>query len=348
MIEYGTGNLLTADVEALVNTVNTHGVMGKGIALQFRQAFPQNYEFYRKACERQEVVTGRMLVYETGSFTNPRYIINFPTKRHWKGKSRLEDIESGLRTLIDVVKSYSICSIAVPPLGCGNGGLDWNDVRPLIESAFATLPDVRVVLFSPGGAPDAEQMPVSTKRPKMTPGRAAIIALIERYAQPGYSLSFREIQKLAYFLQEIGEPLKLDFAKGTYGPYTETLNHVLQRIEGHFIRGYGDRSGREAIHLLPDADREAEVYLREHSDVRERIEQVARLIEGFETPYGLELLATVHWLTRDNPEIATNPEAVVEGVHAWNERKQKTFRREHIEVALARLNDEGWVMGQSA
>ncbi len=158
MIEHVTGNLLEAEAEAFVNTVNTVGVMGKGIALQFRQAFPENYTVYRAACERGEVQPGRMLVVPTGQMGNPRYIINFPTKRHWKGKSRMEDIESGLPALVAAVQEYGMHSLAVPPLGCGNGGLDWNAVRPRIEAAFTALPDVHVLLYAPTGAPNSDPM----------------------------------------------------------------------------------------------------------------------------------------------------------------------------------------------
>lgn len=343
MIEYVHGNLLEAHVEALVNTVNTVGIMGKGIALQFRQAVPDNYDFYRKACERGDVEIGRMLVFPIGKLTNPRYIINFPTKRHWKTKSRIEDIEAGLHDLIEVVKTKEISSIAIPPLGCGNGGLDWDDVRPRIEAAFAEIPNVHVQLFAPEGAPAAEEMRVATKRPSMTAGRAAIIGLMEQYAVPGYRLTLLEIQKLAYFLQAIGEPLKLDFSKGPYGPYTEVLHHVLQRIEGHFIRGYGDRSRGVSIRLLPGADQEVEEFLQEYPEVRQRLQRVAELIEGFETPYGLELLATVHWLANEDPKVAQDPEAAIKGVKSWSKRKNETFRPEHIRVAWSRLQQEGWL-----
>jgi O-acetyl-ADP-ribose deacetylase (regulator of RNase III) len=230
MIERVTGNLLEADVEALVNTVNTVGIMGKGLALQFRQASPENYQAYRKACERKEVQPGQMFVFDTGQLTNPRYIINFPTKRHWRQKTRIQDIEDGLAALVEVVREKDIRSLAVPPLGCGNGGLDWDEVRPLIEQALSTLPDVQVLLYAPAGAPEAEQMHVATKRPNMTPGRAALLGVLDTYALPGYRLTMLEIQKLAYFLQVAGEPLRLEFTKGSYGPYTEVLHHVLQRF----------------------------------------------------------------------------------------------------------------------
>jgi O-acetyl-ADP-ribose deacetylase (regulator of RNase III) len=150
MIEYCSGNLLEADAEALVNAVNTVGVMGKGIALQFRRAFPANYAAYRRACERGEMQPGRMFVFDTGQPTNPRYILNFPTKRHWKDKSRLADVKSGLSALPETVRQLNIKSIAIPPLGCGLGGLQWETVHPLLVEAFAALPQVRVLLYAPG------------------------------------------------------------------------------------------------------------------------------------------------------------------------------------------------------
>src|SRR5215510_9661131 len=252
-----TGNLLDADVDALVNTVNTVGVMGKGVALQFKNAFPENYEAYRRAAEDEAIRLGRMFVFDIGKLTRPRFIINFPTKQHWKSRSRLEDIESGLVDLVRVIRELDIKSVAVPPLGCGNGGLDWEDVRPRIETALAPLEDVRTLLYAPSGAPAASGMKVATKRPRMTLGRAALLELLERYIEPGFGASVLEIQKLLYFMQIGGEPLRLNFAKGMYGPYAENVNHVLQAIEGHYLRGYGDRSLRvadwEPLELIPGA-----------------------------------------------------------------------------------------------
>jgi O-acetyl-ADP-ribose deacetylase (regulator of RNase III) len=338
------GDLLSADAEALVNTVNTVGIMGKGIALQFKQAFPDNYSAYEAACKRGEVQIGRMFVYHRNAFNNPRIIINFPTKRHWRGKSKIEDIESGLSALIEVVRTETICSIAIPPLGCGNGGLDWKQVRPRIEKAFSQVPHVAVQLFHPEGAPRAEEMKVATKRPAMTPGRAAILGLLSRYALPGYRLTLLEIQKLAYFLQEAGEPLKLDFQKQKYGPYAENLHFVLQRIESHFVRGYGDRSRHVSLHLFADAVREAEEYLTTETGTLERLARVAALIEGYETPYGLELLSTVHWIaTRDIPDAKSDVARVISGVHEWNDHKRKTFSRERISAAWKRLRIEHWL-----
>ena len=149
MIELTQGDLLKQDAEALVNAVNCVGVMGRGIALQFRQAFPENFKFYEAACKRGDVLPGAMLVFVTDRPTNPRYIINFPTKRHWRDRSRIADIQLGLMAFVSEVKDQSISSIAIPSLGCGLGGLEWSAVRPRIENAFANVPDVRVWLFEP-------------------------------------------------------------------------------------------------------------------------------------------------------------------------------------------------------
>ncbi len=149
MIRSTKGNLLTAPVEALVNTVNTVGVMGKGLALQFREAFPENYKAYREACARGELAVGRMFVTENLSGTNPRYIINFPTKAHWRDPSRLEYVTAGLKDLAHILRERQIQSVAIPPLGCGLGGLQWAVVKPLIIAALDEMPEVNILLFEP-------------------------------------------------------------------------------------------------------------------------------------------------------------------------------------------------------
>jgi O-acetyl-ADP-ribose deacetylase (regulator of RNase III) len=348
MIEIAKGNLLGADAEALVNTVNCVGYMGKGIALQFKQAFPENFKAYEAACRAGKVVPGKMFVFDNGRLLNPRYIINFPTKRNWRGKSRIQDIKSGLQALAADVRRLGIHSIAVPPLGCGLGGLDWRVVRPMIEQTFAASPNVRVLLFEPAGTPDAKAMPVRTARPRMTPARALFIKLMDAYAALEYSRTLLEVQKLAYFLQEAGEPLRLKYEAGHYGPYATNLNKVLEVMEGHFIRGYGDsqKPGAE-IELLPGAVEEAAIFLADKSDSLARLEQVAQLIQGFETPYGMELLATVHWVAhRGGPqskEPAADADSAIRQIHAWNPRKQQVFKREHIRTAWQQLEQSGWM-----
>lgn len=345
MIQFKQGNLLEEKAEALVNTVNCVGVMGKGIALQFKQAYPENFRQYEKACRAKEVQPGYMFTVATGSIFNPRFIINFPTKRHWRGKSQLEDIKIGLVALVAEVQKLGITSIAIPPLGCGNGGLSWSEVKPLIESSFAQLPHVQVIIFELSGAPAADKMQVATKKPNMTRARALFIRLLELYGIPGYELTKLEIQKLAYFLQEAGEPLKLPYVKHKYGPYANNLNHVLRRIEGHYIRGYGDGTSKAEsaeIYVLPEGREAAQAFLNTQTEAQERLELVSNLIYGFETPYGMELLATVHWVVIENPDVVHDVEKVILLVHEWSDRKRNLFKPEHIRKAWQRLHEQNW------
>lgn len=342
MVEFVTGNLLEADAEALVNTVNTKGVMGKGVALQFKRAFPENYKAYRAACERGQVQLGRMFVFDSGRMGRPRYVINFPTKDHWRSRSRLADIDSGLEDLRRVLVELEIESVAVPPIGCGLGGLRWADVRPRIETALGSLP-VRVLVYEPHGAPAPEEMPERRDRPRMTAFRATLIWLLSRYLTPGEAASPLEVQKLLYFLQEAGEPLRLNFEKQRYGPYADAARHAVTHIEGHYVTGFGDGTGPGDVRLLPGALDEAVSVLTDHPETRERYERVAELIDGFETPYGLELLATTHWVaTHEN---ADTPSSAAERVRAWSPRKGHLFTDEHIGVAWERLEEGGWLSG---
>lgn len=345
MIVPSRGNLLLADVEAVVNTVNCVGVMGKGIALQFKQAFPDNFRVYEKACKAGEVQIGRMFTFATGQMGNPKFIINFPTKRHWKGMSRIQDIEAGLVALVEEVRRLGVRSIAVPPVGCGNGGLDWKQIEPRIIKAFEAVPDVRVLLYPPIGAPVAESMPVGTEAPRMTRGRAMVLRLLELYQSQGYRHTLLEVQKLAYFLQVAGEELRLKFLPAKYGPYAENLNHVLERLEGHFIRGFGDRSTAVEIHLLPEASDAVREFFGTSADAEatQRLQRVADLIEGFETPYGMELLATVHWVGSHDERAAKDPNVAMAGVRAWNAGKAKRFCVDHhIIAAWQILRDQEW------
>lgn len=347
MITLTKGNLLKADAEALVNTVNCQGFMGKGIALQFKKAYPENFKAYERACRAGEVQPGRMFIFPTGSMMNPKYIINFPTKRHWREKSRMEDIKSGLKALVEDVRRLQLSSIALPPLGCGLGGLDWRVVKPVIEQAFTEVPHIQAMLFEPAGAPEAKAMPVGTKRPKMTLARALFIRLMRQYTEMAYRLTLLEIQKLAYLLQSSGEPLRLNYVAHLYGPYAHNLNKVLEIMEGHFIRGYGDSQRPDVeIELLPGATAEADRFLKNHLNSASRLARVIDVIDGFETPYGMELLSSVHWVATHESPPAMGAEAAVQAVHRWHDRKRRMFKPEHIHIAWKRLQELGWVKGK--
>ena len=341
MIEYTTGDLLKSDADALVNTVNCVGVMGRGIALQFKKAFPDNFKAYKAACDREDVRPGKMFVFERQELVGPRYIINFPTKRHWKGKSRIEDVTIGLKDLANEIRERDIGSIAIPPLGSGLGGLNWPDVRREIEIALSDLSDVRIIVFEPSGAPEVVK---SKEMPKMTPGRAALVALMDRYLgglmDPFVTLL--EVHKLMYFMQEAGQPLQLRYEKGPYGPYAKNLGHVLNAVEGHLVSGDkdgGDQPDKQ-LELVPGAREDANAQLMEDAEVLTRFDLVADLVEGFETPFGMELLATVHWVARQ--EGANSVEEAVSRIYSWNERKRQ-FTPRQIEIAYQTLSHKQWL-----
>lgn len=341
MIEYKNGDILREDVEAIVNTVNCVGIMGRGLALQFKNKFPQNFKEYQLACTNKEVQLGKMFVHQTGQLINPKYIINFPTKGHWKQNSKIEDISNGLDDLITIIEKYSIKSIAIPPLGSGLGGLDWKMVKKLIEEKLKNI-NCTIILFEP--LEQKIEKSITKEIPKMTAGRAALIGLMDRYLQGLMDpfISLIEVHKLMYFMQESGEELRLKYKKAQFGPYADNLRHVLNTIEGHFISGYedGGDAPTKQLKLIPKAVEDAKNYLTNKKNTNENFVKVAKLVDGFETPFGLELLSTVHWVVKN--ENASNLEEVISKIYNWNERK-KHFSRKQIQIALDTLVKNDWL-----
>ncbi|HEX7729877.1 MAG TPA: macro domain-containing protein [Terracidiphilus sp.] len=344
MIDFKTGNILASNAEALVNTVNCVGIMGRGIALQFKTKFPANFKAYAAACESGDVQPGRMFVFSTGWLTGPKYIINFPTKRHWRGDSRLEDIDSGLAALRNVILERGIQSIAVPPLGSGLGGLDWTHVRSRIERTLGTLDGVRIEVFEPNPESTRQSKPSGSKAPNMTPSRAALVELVRNYLAGllDPSVTLLEVHKLMYFMQLAGEPLNLKFTQAPYGPFAENLRYLLMKIEGYFLSGYADGgdSPTKQLQLVPGAVDDAQRIIASHPDTRNRMQRVTDLVDGFETPFGLELLSTVHWVA-SRCESCTDA-AIIQGTYAWSERKRQ-FTERQIRIALKVLTEKDWL-----
>lgn len=347
VIREAHGNLLAADVDALVNTVNTVGVMGKGIALQFKRAYPEMFREYARAARAGELQTGQMHVWETHAATGPRFVINFPTKRHWRSPSKLEFVTSGLDDLARLIVAKEIKSIAVPPLGCGQGGLAWSTVRPLIERSLGGL-DSEVWLYPPEGPPRASEMLDRRPRPALNPARAGMLAMMQAYREVTWDApSVIEVQKLMYFLQVAGEDLRLTFDEGRYGPYSDRLRQVLADMEGHYLLGFGDGSCKvneaEPLELIDDGGEQAVLLLADHAELSSRIARVLQLAEGFETPYGLELLASTHWVTTHRETATADPAMVIDHVQGWTARKRRLFAGAHIQAAWERLRDTGWL-----
>ena len=345
MIEIIKGNIIDQKTEAIVNTVNCVGVMGRGIALSFRDAFPENYREYKKLCDEGAIVPGRMFVFVAGDIFEKKYIINFPTKKHWKEKSKIEYIKAGLDDLVRAVKEYCITSITIPPLGCGLGGLDWREVRPLIEKAMSILPDVKINIIEPDKNYEIDRKKdIVTEKHKLTVGRASLLVLMGRYleAMMDTNVTLLEIHKLMYFLQEAGEPLRLKYQKAVYGPYASNLRHVLDVMNNIYISGFDDREDNpeKEIDMLNHSYREADDFLSDKTSTLANIGRVSSLISGFETPFGMELLSTVHWVaTRENADSPTKATALT---HDWNSRKA-IFKKKQIESAWGRLKEQNWL-----
>ena len=349
-ITFTQGDLLDAPAEALVNTVNTVGVMGKGIALMFKENFPENFRAYVDACKEGEVQVGRMFVTERRHLTGPRWIVNFPTKKHWRYPSRFEWIDSGLVDLKRVIAENGIRSVALPPLGSGNGGLEWAEVRARIQNAFQDVPDVHVIVYEP-----TRQYQNVTKRAadkKLTPARALVSELIRRYAILGFECTLLEVQKLAYFLEnkleteDTSNPLQLSFKAHVYGPYADRLRHLLEGIDGSYLeceKRLADAGPLDRIRFNEaERDRVATFIKSEGKQYISALEETTRLIDGFESPFGMELLATVHWLI-SREGVASNVPALMDGLKHWpggqrsGERKSRIFNEQAIKTALERV-----------
>lgn len=342
MFEFTNENILDSKVDAIVNTVNCVGIMGKGLALQFKHIFPDNFKAYQKACRQGKVCPGHIFIFEMGLFDKPKYIFNFPTKRHWREDSYIEDIKLGLKDLVKITKALKIKSIAIPPLGCGNGKLLWSEVRNLIIEAFKEMDNVVVKIIEPHE--QEKIINISLNKPKMSRARALLIKLIGRYTEIQDRLTLIEIQKLAYFLQESGEDLKLKFEQGHYGPFANNLNKALQALEGHYIKGFNPYNPKPnlEIQLIDNILENANEFLINDTAALLRLELVENLIDGFETPYGLELLATVHWIVHYAIQKANNPIEAVDLIHKWNSEKRK-FNSEHIEITWNHLKKSNWI-----
>jgi len=340
MFQIVTGNLLDAQVDALVNTVNTVGIMGKGIALQFKEAFANNYKIYNDACKKGLVHIGELLVVKDQNvILGEKLIINFPTKKHWKQPSHYEYIELGLKALSEYIEYNNVKSIALPPLGCGNGGLDWNVVRPMIEKYLAPL-NAEIYVYEPNSAVKSVlQKQQITHKAKLTPARAMLLYALFYYEAIGENTSLFSANKLAYFLQKMGENLKLKFEANLYGPYAIGVGHVLYSLNGTYLNGLEQNQAKafEALKLNYEKFNEVKTYINEElsSEQKLRLKNLIKFIEGFESELSLEVLASVAYLLDKNPDWSL--EEMKDGIYGWNARKKRLFKEHYIEIAYTHL-----------
>ena len=339
MINYIKGDLLSSNADALVNTVNTVGVMGKGIALQFKTRFPKNFKVYADACKSKTFKTGEVLVVQDGDLLEQKLIVNFPTKAHWKGDSKYEFISEGLLALKNAIVQYKIQSIAIPPLGCGNGGLEWSKVKSMIEESLSDLP-VDIQVYTPNEEiKQLLQQQSEKKEVKLTNARAMLLYLMFHYEANGEQSSLFVANKMAYFLQRSGEPLRLKFEAHHYGPYAVQVNHVLFALNGQYLKGLEQNESKpfEPIHLNYDLLDEVKRYIDKELSFEQhnRLKNVIKLLRGFESTFSVELLSTIDFIM--HTENVHEVDQVEKSITNWSDRKKNSFQRNHIEIALTHL-----------
>jgi O-acetyl-ADP-ribose deacetylase (regulator of RNase III) len=344
-------NLLNCKVDALVNTVNCVGIMGKGIALQFKQRWPENFKAYASACKKGEVKIGKMFTYMLNGNDKPNFIINFPTKIHWRNKSELSYITEGLDDLIKVIKDFNIKSIAIPALGCGNGNLDWNIVYPIIKEKLAPLANlVEFHIFEP----DSKYSTISEELefPKLTIGRALLIHLVTFYHDElDFSISKAELQKLGYFAKESGykEMNALQFEKGMEGPYSAHIENFVNEMVPEYLQIISDDSQDNNIEAADKVAQKSSAMLETDNIALSSFDNVKELISGYTHPYGMELLSSVHWVAKH--ESCQTDEEIVTAIHnwggenhpEWSKRKQILLEKGDILEAVELMRSKKWI-----
>ncbi len=342
-MKYVKGNLLEAPTQALVNTVNTVGVMGKGIALQFKEAFPNNFKLYQAACKNGTLQPGQLLVVREQTLSGKKVIVNFPTKTEWYLKSKYEYIETGLQALVEAIKTHEIKSIAIPPLGCGNGGLQWPKVRTMIEQYLGEISDVEVVVYEPNEAiKSALKKQQTIKQVNLTPARAMMLYAMYYYEATGEHISLFVANKLAYFLQRLGERdfNNLKFEARQYGPYSVQVEHFLHTMNGKYLKGLEQMNAQafEPLDLQYDTFHEVQTYVQRSLAPNQVLilDNLTRLVDGFQSTLALEILASVDYIRRQNPGI--QGDHLVTAVQEWSDRKRKLFQERYIKIAENHLN----------
>ena len=351
MLSYKKGNLLEEPAEALVNTVNTVGIMGKDIALMFKEQYPDNYSQYKKACKENSIQVGKMFVTTSNSMMNPKWIINFPTKKHWRTHSQIQWIREGLKDLRNVLEQEGIKSVALPPLGSGNGGLDWEEVKAEIEFALSDIRNIEIIIYEPTGK--YQNTAKKKGMENLTPARALLTEMVRNYWFIGMNCSLLEAHKLAWFISQSiikkakPDPLKLEFKPNAYGPYAHNLNKLINHIDGSYLlcgKRISDANPYDLILFNHDYKEKLKSYLQKKAmhPYMDALDHTKNLIDGFQSPFGMELLATVDWLMdkeRTHPDV----KSIREGLKKWPgpprsaQRKTKIFDDRSLNIALTHL-----------
>ncbi|WPR75097.1 macro domain-containing protein [Algoriphagus sp. NG3] len=338
MITYLTGNILDSKAEALVNTVNTVGVMGKGIALQFKKAYPNNFKAYNLACKIDEVKVGKLFVTKESNISSgEKFIINFPTKKDWRKPSEYEYIESGLQDLINVINTYNINSIAIPPLGAGNGGLEWEKVKTIIAKHLSGI-DIEILVYEPSSSIKEK---LKKERVKLTDARALLLYVLYDLVRNGEYVSEFSSEKVAYFLQRFGAKkfFKLTYEPNFYGPYSSKVRFLLNALNGSYVMGYSDMSKKPfaPLTLVSDGFGEVNRYIENRPELKVIATRTIEFLNGFYSDFALELLSSIDFISQK--ENSLNREIITEKLDTWSDRKRSMFSNpKYIDISLKHLS----------
>lgn len=339
-MQFLKGDLFDSKAEVLVNTVNTVGVMGKGVAFQFKKLFPHNYNVYKKQCENNEFEIGDLLVVEDENMlTGKKLIINFPTKKHWRQPSQYEYIKIGLEKLKTVIIERNIKSIAIPPLGSGNGGLKWDKVKEMLIKALESV-NAEVYIYEPN---KNIQKALLKEKVKLTPARAMLIYMLFQLVRNGEFVSEFACEKLCYFLQRFGakQHFKLQYSKHHYGPYSGKVRHLMSTLNGSYLAGYDTKDTKpfEYIDILQDGEKLVFDYIKNDSELQKIVDETSNFLDGFYSYFGLELLSSIDYIIQGKQ--ATELNQVVEQLNSWSNRKKKLFTEDYrVEVAYNHLKNK--------
>ncbi|MEK0315652.1 MULTISPECIES: type II toxin-antitoxin system antitoxin DNA ADP-ribosyl glycohydrolase DarG [Cohnella] len=342
MINFVKGNLFDSEAMAIVNTVNCVGIMGKGIAYEVKKRYPHVFDEYKLMCDKKELKPGVMQTVPTESLIGAQYIVNFPTKKHWKAKSKIEDIELGLVALVEEIKKYDFKSIAIPPLGCGNGGLNWKDVKPLILDALQSIENVDILVFEPGNyvenSADINKKSIemsNENKPRLTEGRRDLLAFLIAFTKENFVVSVHEIHNLAFIMQSAGYSLNLSFVQSINGPFSEGLNQVLSKLNDHYFKvlSFPNRSSIVRI-------KENEMYSTTNAGElhQETFNKLMEAISGYRSEAGLELYSKVLWELM-NAGDPNDIDLLVKNVFNWKTVNEALFREEDVKRLHSHLMD---------
>ena len=339
MIKFVTGNILESEAQALVNTVNTVGVMGKGIALQFKKAFPSNYKAYSKACKNNEIVIGKLFVTTDQNITNgEKIIINFPTKKDWRKPSEYSYIEEGLDDLIKIIETWQIKSLAIPPLGSGNGGLEWESVKKIIAKKLGFL-NTEIFVYEP----TAEiKESLKKERVKLTDARALLLYVLYDLVKNGEYVSEFSSEKVCYFLQKFGAKkyFRLEYTPNFYGPYSGKVRFVLNVLNGSYLMGYSDMNKKPfaPLTLVADGYETVKNHVESKKELFEIAHKTMEFLNGFYSDFALELLSTIDYIvaTYKTYDVQT----VSKKLEEWSNRKRSKFANpRYIDISLKHIQN---------